>query len=170
MEHQSWMIEADHVFGPLNEEDDDDLKNHWNNLNDALNTKLKGTVNVPDYGEVKNDGSILLFCHQLLGDAYFPLYRGKQGLEIDTDDEQRNKAEEILGYDIEPNGDTPFMKRITADTIRDAIRIFEQEYRAFLEALWGDTAQYGSRMYFVEILEIHFEDEDQLHCDIQMGT
>ena len=66
MEHQSWMIEADHVFGPLNEEDDDDLKNHWNNLNDALNTKLKGTINVPDYGEVKNDGSILLFCHQLL--------------------------------------------------------------------------------------------------------
>ena len=76
MEHQSWMIEADHVFGPLNEEDDDYLKNHWNNLNDALNTKLKGTVNVPDYGEVKNDGSILLFCHQLLEDAYFPLYRG----------------------------------------------------------------------------------------------
>jgi hypothetical protein len=170
MEHQAWRMEADQTLGPLIEAKTAEQKETWNNLNDALNTKLNGPVNVKDYGEVNNHGSILLLCHQLLNDGLINIYRGNRGTGTELTRRVVKKAKAILGYDIAMNGDTPFMKRITADTVRDAIRIFEQDYRTFLEALWGDKAARGSRLYFVEDLEIRFDIQDQLHCNVSIGT
>ena len=171
MEHQSWVIE------PTYQQFENDakwkqtikLKDEWDVSNERLKTKLNGIVNVPNYGEVENDGSILVRSLTLLGDAFVPLYRKGMARDI-TQSWMRKKAATILGYEIEKDYKTPFKKRITADTLRDAIHIFEKEYRTFLEALWDEVAEIGSRMYFVEKLEILFDDENQLHCDVQMGT
>ena len=163
MEHLNWVIEPDNVSGLL--------------------TKLKGGVRFqrvkgkpyPEYGEIDNDGSVLLFSHQLMWDAFSTFYRRMDVSNSEYEALQDIKSEiatEIIGYTVERGGGpTPFKKRITADNFRDALVIFEQEYKAFLDELWsleGSTgeATLGSRGYVVEGLEVMYDNDWKLNCRV----
>ena len=150
MEYKNWKIEAEDVQGKRDAQPDGEKLRIWDNHNNSLNLKLNGTVKLPDYRDdgiptldVPGEGSILVRSLSLLHDAFEPPYKKGEGNVIGLG--RQEKAATILGYEVLGAEDykTPFKKRITADTVRDAIHIYEQEYRTFMETLWDDAIHFS---------------------------